>query len=77
MMIWLTFCGAPCASAGRLTLVTLALMASPEVEERQSALELSLPSPLAAADERAQLQQCCSSGLEVSEGSDARSSCGS
>jgi hypothetical protein len=28
-------------------------MASPEVEERQSALELSLPSPLAAADERA------------------------
>ena len=29
-MIWLTFCGAPCASAGRLTLVTLALMASPQ-----------------------------------------------
>ena len=77
MMIWLTFCGAPCASAGRLTLHSGSHGISPEVEERQSALELSLPSPLAAADERAQLNQCCSSGLEVSEGSDARSSCGS
>jgi hypothetical protein len=63
LTIWLTTCGAPCASVWAVDACHSGSHGiSPEVEERQSALELSLPSPLAAADECAQLQQCCSSG---------------